>query len=594
LLDRALKISLLVVLLSGAASAEAPAATEPIPMSPHMKEFLSAEAALSAEAQAADSNVEHIETLRSKLREDLGSVAAAEQKSKTATGTDAIALRDRANTMRVQGLSTLTDIVEAVQELDADSAAAAAYRAKLEKFLPELASALIAHIETAENDMEALLEEAKAASPEERFDMEQRASRSSDLIGQLLETGVELLVMTEDLGVEVPTSHEQLGVHLTDRARIIAGRVELMSARVTDAESRLAVTPDDATVQAALQAARDQLATDATRLSANLDLMDALSLETTEKRKLLFETTGEITTDVLDAEVVQSLLGEWLEDMSDVLVEQGPSFVFKILVFSLIIFAFWMSARFVRRVTERAVEAPHLRFSLLLKRMIISLSSGAVMVLGLLVALSQLGVQVGPLLAGLGIAGFIVGFALQETLANFAAGVMILAYQPYDVGDVIDCSGGVFGKVSHMNLVSTTILTFDNQTKVVPNGKIWGDVITNVTAQQTRRVDLVFGISYTDDIPHAEEVMWSVIKEHSKVIADPEPVVKLHELGDSSVNFVVRPWCAREDYWDVYWDVTREVKMRFDREGISIPFPQRDLHLYATQTNGGAPTSLGD
>jgi small conductance mechanosensitive channel len=594
LLDRALKISLLVVLLSGAASAEAPAATEPIPMSPHMKEFLSAEAALSAEAQAADSNVEHIETLRSKLREDLGSVAAAEQKSKTATGTDAIALRDRANTMRVQGLSTLTDIVEAVQELDADSAAAAAYRAKLEKFLPELASALIAHIETAENDMEALLEEAKAASPEERFDMEQRASRSSDLIGQLLETGVELLVMTEDLGVEVPTSHEQLGVHLTDRARIIAGRVELMSARVTDAESRLAVTPDDATVQAALQAARDQLATDATRLSANLDLMDALGLETTEKRKLLFETTGEITTDVLDAEVVQSLLGEWLEDMSDVLVEKGPSFVFKILVFSLIIFAFWMSARFVRRVTERAVEAPHLRFSLLLKRMIISLSSGAVMVLGLLVALSQLGVQVGPLLAGLGIAGFIVGFALQETLANFAAGVMILAYQPYDVGDVIDCSGGVFGKVSHMNLVSTTILTFDNQTKVVPNGKIWGDVITNVTAQQTRRVDLVFGISYTDDIPHAEEVMWSVIKEHPKVIADPEPVVKLHELGDSSVNFVVRPWCAREDYWDVYWDVTREVKMRFDREGISIPFPQRDLHLYPTQANGRAPTSLGD
>ncbi|MBW2398443.1 MAG: mechanosensitive ion channel family protein, partial [Deltaproteobacteria bacterium] len=151
----------------------------------------------------------------------------------------------------------------------------------------------------------------------------------------------------------------------------------------------------------------------------------------------------------------------------------------------------------------------------------------------------------------------------------------------------IDCAGGVFGKVSHMSLVSTTILTIDNQTKIVPNGKIWGDVITNVTAQTQRRVDLVFGISYTDDIQHAEEVMWSVIKEHPKVLSNPEPVIKLHELGDSSVNFVVRPWCARDDYWDVHWDVTREVKIRFDREGISIPFPQRDVHFHPAQADGG-------
>jgi small conductance mechanosensitive channel len=185
------------------------------------------------------------------------------------------------------------------------------------------------------------------------------------------------------------------------------------------------------------------------------------------------------------------------------------------------------------------------------------------------------------MLAGLGIAGFVLGFALQETLGNFAAGVMILAYRPYDVGDLIECSGGVFGKVSAMNLVSTTILTPDNQTRVVPNGKIWGDVITNVTAQKVRRVDLTFGISYADDIPHAEEVLWSIVKEHPMVLDDPPPIVKVHELGDSSVNFVVRPWVSRDDYWDTHWDITREVKLRFDREGISIPFPQRDVHLPA-------------
>jgi small conductance mechanosensitive channel len=198
---------------------------------------------------------------------------------------------------------------------------------------------------------------------------------------------------------------------------------------------------------------------------------------------------------------------------------------------------------------------------------------------------------VGPVVAGLGIAGFIVGFALQETLGNFAAGVMILVYRPYDVGDMIECAGGaVYGSVSHMSLVSTTILTIDNKTRIVPNGKIWGDVITNVAAQRVRRVDMVFGIAYTDDVQHAEEVLWSIIKEHPKVIEDPEPMVKLHELGDSSVNFVVRPWVARDDYWDVHWDVTREVKMRFDREGISIPFPQRDVHVHAA--NGSAETTV--
>jgi small conductance mechanosensitive channel len=212
--------------------------------------------------------------------------------------------------------------------------------------------------------------------------------------------------------------------------------------------------------------------------------------------------------------------------------------------------------------------------------MLVSLASGLVLIIGFLIALSQLGVEIGPMLTGLGIAGFVLGFALQDTLANFASGIMILAYRPFDVEDLIECAGGVFGKVSQMSLVSTTILTIDNQTLIVPNGKIWGDVITNVTAQRVRRVDLVFGIGYADDIPKTEKVLTSILEEHPKVLDDPEFVIKVFELGDSSVNFIVRPWVATDDYWDVHWDVTREVKMAFDREGISIPFPQRDVHFY--------------
>jgi len=201
------------------------------------------------------------------------------------------------------------------------------------------------------------------------------------------------------------------------------------------------------------------------------------------------------------------------------------------------------------------------------------------------VALSQLGIALGPLLAGLGIAGFIIGFALQEVLGNFAAGVMILVYRPYDVGDLIEAAG-VSGKVDEMSMVSTTIMTIDNQTLVVPNGKIWGDVIKNVTAQRIRRVDMVFGVSYGDDIPKTEKVLADILREHPKVLADPEPVVRLHKLNDSSIDFVVRPWVLTDDYWEVYWDITREVKMRFDREGISIPFPQRDVHFYDEREPG--------
>ena len=169
--------------------------------------------------------------------------------------------------------------------------------------------------------------------------------------------------------------------------------------------------------------------------------------------------------------------------------------------------------------------------------------------------------------------------------------MMILLYRPYDDGDVVEV-GGVFGKVSKMSLVNTTILTFDNQTLVMPNSKIWGDVIKNVTAQDKRRVDMIFGIGYDDDIPKAEKVLTEIVTGHSKVLHDPAPVVRLNALNESSVDFIVRPWTGKDDYWDVYWDITRAVKLRFDEEGISIPFPQRDVHVYRAEAEAPAVPPL--
>ena len=296
-------------------------------------------------------------------------------------------------------------------------------------------------------------------------------------------------------------------------------------------------------------------------------------------RQEIITATGKLSEDILDKDVAVGLIEQWFANTAEWFRSNAASLLFQVLVFFLILFGFWIVARIVRGAVRRGVERSKLDISSLAKDFFIKMTSRMVMLLGVIIAIAQIGVEVAPLLAGLGIAGFVVGFALQDTLSNFASGLMILVYRPFDVGDAIE-AGGVTGKLHQMNLVATMVLTFDNQLLIVPNKQIWGGVIRNITHQATRPIDLTFGIGYSDDIPKAEKVLAEIVAAHEKVLKDPEPVIRLHELGDSSVNFVVRPWSKTSDYWDVYWDVTREVKRRFDEEGISIPFPQRDVHIY--------------
>ena len=195
------------------------------------------------------------------------------------------------------------------------------------------------------------------------------------------------------------------------------------------------------------------------------------------------------------------------------------------------------------------------------------------------------GVNVTPLFAVFGGLSFILGFAMQDTLGNLASGLMIMILKPFDTGDYIEVSGAS-GFVNEMSVVSTQIRTFDNQIIVVPNSKIWGDVITNVSVSPERRVDLVFGIGYSDSAAKAIEVLKELVAAHPKCLNDPAPEVFVGELGDSSVNIFCRPWSRSDDYWDVYWDLTGQAKERFDAEGISIPFPQRDVHLIQDAKGG--------
>ncbi|MFK5920713.1 MAG: mechanosensitive ion channel family protein, partial [Verrucomicrobiota bacterium] len=200
------------------------------------------------------------------------------------------------------------------------------------------------------------------------------------------------------------------------------------------------------------------------------------------------------------------------------------------------------------------------------------------LVVGIVVGLAYLGVDIGPMIAAIGGAGFVIGFALKDSLGNFAAGLMILFYRPFDVGHYIKAAG-VSGTVESLSLVATILKTPDNQQVIIPNGKIWNDVITNVSAKGTRRVDLVFGVGYDDDLNQAQSILEGILKKHELILNHPESVVRVNELADSSINFVVRPWAKTADYWEVYWDVTLQVKEAFDEAGISIPYPQQDVHV---------------
>ncbi|MGI9038248.1 MAG: mechanosensitive ion channel family protein [Gemmatimonadota bacterium] len=272
-------------------------------------------------------------------------------------------------------------------------------------------------------------------------------------------------------------------------------------------------------------------------------------------------------------------VAQLLRDFPGFISEHWPWLVSRAAIVLVTLFAFWILGRLAKRVVRRAAEHGSVRSSQLLEDTLVSMTGKGIMVLGLVVALSLVGVHLGPVLAGLGIAGFVLGFALQDSLSNFAAGAMILAYAPFDVGDAVEVAG-VTGKVAGMSLVTTTLLTFDNQRMIIPNGKIWGDVIKNITAESIRRIDLVFGIGYGDDIPQAEAILHRIVEQHPGVLDEPAPVIKLSNLGDSSVDFIVRPWCATADYWEVRWDILRQVKLTFDQEGVTIPFPQRDVHLH--------------
>lgn len=249
----------------------------------------------------------------------------------------------------------------------------------------------------------------------------------------------------------------------------------------------------------------------------------------------------------------------------------GINIIMALAIFLIGKFVVKMVVRFSKKLMAKA------KVDNILVNFIASIINAILLLFVFIAALDQLGVETTSLIALIGAAGLAIGLALQGTLQNLASGVMLIIFRPFNDGDFIEAAG-VSGVVEEIGIFTTTMRSGDNREIIIPNGEIFGGTITNFSKRATRRVDMVFGIGYDDDIKKAKELLNKILDEDERVLKDPAPLVAVSELADSSVNFNVRPWCATAEYWNVYFDIHEKVKLTFDAEGISIPYPQMDVH----------------
>ncbi len=252
----------------------------------------------------------------------------------------------------------------------------------------------------------------------------------------------------------------------------------------------------------------------------------------------------------------------------------------KVLSAVLILLVGRIAAKIVRSITTKVMQKSKVDETII--SFVNSLIYIGLMAFVIVAAIGKLGVQTTSFVAILGAAGLAIGLALQGSLSNFAAGVLVIIFKPVKVGDFVE-AGGATGVVKEVGIFTTILASPDNKKIIVPNAKLTGDNIINYNCNGTRRVDLIAGISYNDDIDKAKKILMDILTADKRILKDPAPMVGVVEMADSSINLVVRPWCNAADYWDIFFDVQEQIKKRFDTEGIEIPFPQQDIHLHKVE-----------
>jgi len=312
---------------------------------------------------------------------------------------------------------------------------------------------------------------------------DQRLLRSTEKVDFVYQSLITYVLIVDELGLENKTDLDALVELLEESAENRSSFLQLAIEHLALIGSAAATLPADTDIAARLAVSEARIQVASKALQNIVALMNQMDLETSHYSQQVVTTTGELTSEVLDVSVIAALVKEWSGILTQLAKTEGPQLLFRLFIIILILFVFSRLSRVVQTLTKKALNSAKFQMTALLREMVVAAAKNLVMLFGILIALSQVGISLGPLLAGLGIAGFIIGFALQDTLSNFASGMLILVYRPFDVGDFVT-AGGVTGKVSHMSLVNTTFKTIDNQVLVVPNNMIWSGVVTNVTAQR--------------------------------------------------------------------------------------------------------------
>ncbi len=416
--------------------------------------------------------------------------------------------------------------------------------------------------------------------PEGLGDLEARIDEARTRMDGVLGGAVTTLTTADSLGLQTEKVWQSLDRFLRGRTETLIGRLQI----AVDAKGKLAQKVDDderagapeseiAANRIRLRYAERRVEGIASSLGATVDLLAKRGFDTTEYRKFVIQTTGEVTEDVLNPRILVGLVRDFAKDVWQWFKDNAPAAMTKILIVVAFVLIFryglrlvWWLLRVVRFV----------RLSRLTSDLVDGLVRPTGTLIGLVAGLWFLDVNPATLLAGIGVAGIIVGLALQDSLSNLAAGFFILVTKPYDVDDVIQ-TGSVLGTVRAMGLANTTVRTFDGRRLMVPNRKIWADVIENRSAEAVRRVEITVRVGYADDVDKAIEILRDLLDGEERALKSPAPDIFVSDLADSWIEIAVRPWVKNQDWWPLLTDLPRLVRLRFAKEGIDIPYPRREI-----------------
>ncbi len=408
-----------------------------------------------------------------------------------------------------------------------------------------------------------------------------------------IEATIRQAAIRQAAGLDAEALFERSRERVTLIMERLTGQIRLDAMSLEEMRARLADQPLDEQLQEAVVLVQLKQTRNLNSLERVIEIAAQLGITTSEQSSLLIRERGQIGVELLEREVFRTLWNDQFRGLREGLARKGPDALFRMLLFLALLLLAWIAARLVRIPVRALVQRENFRLSFLLRDALVSFSSVMVFVAGLFAALAAMGVSLAHVFAGLGVLGILVGLAIQDTLGDLAAGVMILLHRPFDLDDHIKVAGAD-GNVRRMNLVATTVATFDNQLLVVPNRRIWGDTIVNFTASRVRRVDIKVGFSYSEDPDHVQSVLMDVLRQHELVLESPEPQVNMVGMEDSSLTMVAKPWVRTEHYWIALWDLTRLIKKRFDAEGIEIPFPQRVVTMRSADERAKGEASVAE